>query len=208
MCHHFTGKGNRRYGAYVCQTIQKRGAQACPGSRVAVGKLETAVVEHIQAIGKDPQLVAETVQATQAIVDERGPAIRDELSTLSEQRRRWHDEQQRLVDAIAASDHGPASLLDKLGEIETGLEALDDQATALRNELAALRTTTLDEDQLRQAIAGFMPVWEHLFPQERARILNLLIEQITVDVAREDIGITFRPSGIQTLVAEGREEAA
>jgi hypothetical protein len=60
------------------------------------------------------------------------------------------------------------------------------------------------ETQLRDALASFTPVWEHLFPRERERVLRLLIEQITFDPDTEQADITLRACGITTLAEEAR----
>ena len=202
MGHHFTGKKDRRYHSYVCATIQKRGAKACPGSRVPMGELDAFVVDKIQAIGSDPELVAETVAAAHAALKDRGPAIRAELKALRDQRAKLEDEQQRLVDAIAAGTNGSAPVQGRLDATETALAELDAQAVDLRAQLAALKSATIDEADLRAALEGFTPVWDELFPAERARIAQLLIQEVTVAARTGDISLTFRPAGIRSLAQE------
>ena len=64
---------------------------------------------------------------------------------------------------------------------------------------------TVDEDDLRDALSGFTPVWDQLFPREQERILRLLIEKITYDPERGDVDIDLRPCGIEALAEEARE---
>ena len=45
----------------------------------------------------------------------------------------------------------------------------------------------------------FDPVWDVLYPFERARILRLLIEHIDFNAGTGKLGITFRPTGIAAL---------
>jgi len=65
----FTRKGTRRHPYYVCSTLKKRGADACPGSRVAAHALEELVVEQVRVIGRDPKLVAEVARQLAGPVD-------------------------------------------------------------------------------------------------------------------------------------------
>jgi len=44
-----------------------------------------------------------------------------------------------------------------------------------------------------------------LYPQERARIVQLLIESVEYSGARGTLGLTFRPSGILRLANELEE---
>lgn len=48
------------------------------------------------------------------------------------------------------------------------------------------------------------PIWEHLFPDEQARIVQLLVEQVDVQPDRAEVRI--RAGGLPSLVAELREE--
>ena len=68
------------------------------------------------------------------------------------------------------------------------------------------RVQALDEDESRAALASFDPVWDELFPRERARILALLIERITYRRADGEVSITFRPSGVKSLARPRSED--
>jgi site-specific DNA recombinase len=60
-------------------------------------------------------------------------------------------------------------------------------------------------------LADFDAVWDRLAPREQARMIELLIECVAYDGHAGKIAITFRPTGIKTLVAElaqMQEEAA
>jgi site-specific DNA recombinase len=95
MVAHYTLKGTRRYGAYVCGTQRRRGRAACPGSRAPLGDMETFVVEKIRAIGRDPALVAETVAAA-------GPERTTRLGELRLDLRRAEAENSERVPELRA----------------------------------------------------------------------------------------------------------
>ena len=63
---------------------------------------------------------------------------------------------------------------------------------------------TVDEGGLRDALAGFTPIWDQLFPREQERILRLLIERITYDPDGGDVEVQLRPCGIEALAQEAR----
>ena len=69
----------------------------------------------------------------------------------------------------------------------------------------AIGDGTVDEDALRDALGGFTPIWEQLFPREQERILRLLIERVTYDPDNGDVNIDLRPCGVATLADEARE---
>ncbi len=59
---HSTKDRTKRYRNYVCCAAQKRGRQTCPSQSIPAGEIERIVVEQIKVIGRDPDLVAETVR--------------------------------------------------------------------------------------------------------------------------------------------------
>jgi len=57
-----SGGGSKRYRYYVCQNAQSRGWHNCPSPSVPAPELERFVVEQVKAIGKDTNLLAETLE--------------------------------------------------------------------------------------------------------------------------------------------------
>jgi hypothetical protein len=43
------------------------------------------------------------------------------------------------------------------------------------------------------------PLWNELFPQEKARFLKTLLKQIDYDAAKENLSLTFNEAGIKFL---------
>ncbi len=46
------------------------------------------------------------------------------------------------------------------------------------------------------------PIWDVLFPNEQARIINLLIEKVAYNGEKGMVTINFQPLGIKTLAEE------
>ncbi len=104
------------------------------------------------------------------------------------------------------ADRDPSSA--KLGEVEAEYDTVTRRLEQLRAELAAIDHQAIDEKDLKAALASFEPVWQELFPAERARILHLLIEEVRYDAEAAEVAITFRPGGVRSLAREdGRETA-
>lgn len=173
MTYTFSTKKSRRYCFYTCHRLHTEGADACPGSRVQAGAFETFVCKQIAVIGTDEELLARTADA----VEHRATEQRDVLTA---ELRRGERELQRADGDRAAT--------------------LGARLTDVRAELAALDRAT--EPRLRTALAAFTPVWEHLFPAERERILRLLIERIDFDPDTGTADFELRPAGIETLAKE------
>ncbi len=173
MTHTFSTKKNRRHRYYVCARAHNEGVEACPNSRVAAGEFETFVCKQIAVIGTDEELLARTADALERRATEQRDVLAAEL-------RRGERELQRADGDRAAT--------------------LAARLTDVRAELAALDRAT--EPRLRTALATFTPVWEHLFANERERILRLLIERIDFDPDTGAADIELRPAGIESLAKE------
>lgn len=132
--HTYSSRGSRKNRYYVCQTIQKEGASACPGSRVKAVDLEGFVLDHVREMCRQPEVVDATLEAA-----------KDELH-----RRR---------------------------------KAKDTDAAELK----------IDDEDLRDSLDAFEPLWQQLTPPERCHLLQLLVERVTYDDRTGDVAITFLP---------------
>ena len=202
MTPHYTSKGTRRFGYYVCSTQKRKGTAVCPGTRAPSGELETFVVERIRAIGRDPRLVAEAVAATRAEIDTRRDELAQDVGRLDVDARRLRAEHDRLVDTVAATGGQVPALVERLTAATTDTEATEARVRDARADLAALDARQIDEADLTAALASFTPVWDELFPHERSRILHLLLDAVVYDADTDEVRITFRAGGVRELAGE------
>ncbi len=87
----------------------------------------------------------------------------------------------------------------RLGEVDEALQEAQARAEEARRELASLDARVFDEADLRAALAAFDPVWDQLFPKEKARILHLLIEKVEYRAKDGEVEIAFRPGGVREM---------
>lgn len=59
-----TRKGGKLYRYYVSQAVLKHGAGSCPVGRVPAGEIETAVIDQLRIVFRQPEIVAGTCKAT------------------------------------------------------------------------------------------------------------------------------------------------
>jgi site-specific DNA recombinase len=182
MTHAFSTRGGKRHRYYICTKLNSEGPEACPGARVPAGKFEAFVANQIRAIGTDEELLARTAEAVERRAAERQDQLDAELRRGERDRQRLETDQERGVD-----------VRDQLRTLAARL----DEARAEREALGLVT-----EASLRGALASFTPVWEHLFPNERERILRLLIQQITYDPDTGEADIDLQPAGITVLARE------
>lgn len=77
------------------------------------------------------------------------------------------------------------------------------EARALADEQAA-QCEPFSERDVVDALSSLDPIWDHLFPDEQARVVQLLVKQVDVYPGRAELRI--RADGLDSLVAELRPE--
>jgi site-specific DNA recombinase len=205
MLHTFTTKKTRRHRYYVCSRLHNQGAASCPKARVSAGRFERFVIDQVQVMGQDAGLQGKTAESVAKTAGVSRDQLTSEARRIEQERRRLNDERSRLLSVVPPSTHEAAPLLNEVAELDSRLEVLEQRLAEVRLELEALRDDTADENHLRDALAGFTPIWEQLFPREQERILHLLIEKVTYDPDNKDVDIDLRPCGIDRLAEEARE---
>jgi len=185
-------KGARRYCYYVCQSRLKQGAHACPAGRVAAKEVEQRVVEQLRAIGRDPELTAETVRQARVQLQERRTSLAAERRELAKDLGRRRASMKRLL----GRNSGTGDLAGKLAEVQGKIQASEGRIAAIDRELAATKGQDVDEREVAMAFEAFGPVWEALLTTERARILGHLTEGIAYDGRDGRTVVMLRPGGI------------
>ena len=194
MVHSYTTKGNKRYRYYVCSEAQKRGWDRCPSKSVPAGEMEKYVIEQIRCVGRDPGLVAATLEEARRQAEEGIERLAAERSTVERELKRDTAALRKTTDAARLAD-----LHDRIGTCER-------RFTKIREEIGSLRDGIVGEDEIRSALAQFDDLWAALAPKEQARVLQLLIERVEYDGIEGTVSVTFRPTGVRAL--EGIQQEA
>jgi site-specific DNA recombinase len=72
-------------------------------------------------------------------------------------------------------------------------------------QAALIQDDRITEDHVREQLLTFDTVWSHLFPEEKARMVQLLVHQVHINI--DGISITFKTHGLTGLVADMKYEA-
>jgi site-specific DNA recombinase len=199
MVHTMTVKnGTRRYRYYTCTNAQKRGWHNCPSKSIPAREIESFVVDQIRGIGKDPGLLADTLEETRAQAKARIKDLEVEKRTLERDLGRHNAELRKLAGKVATN--GTAT--DRLADLQDRIRAIEQRATQVREELITLGRELVDEKEVARALAVFDPVWESLAPREQVRVIRLLVQRVDYDGARKTVSVTFHPAGIKMLSRE------
>ena len=89
-----------------------------------------------------------------------------------------------------------------MGKAQELVTALRARAAAVSEEFAATATLDVDRDAVAQALVSFDELWSVLLTQERARVLQLLIERIDYDGASGKLNIRWRLAGLGQFADE------
>jgi len=204
MMHTYTTKNGRRYRYYVCLNAQRRGWHTCPSKSVPAPEIEKFVVDQVRCIGKDSDLLAETLQRTRTEGRRRIKELEAEKRSLQRQLERHNAALRELVGRLATN--GTAT--DRMADLQERIRSAEQRATQVREELIALGRQLVDEREVAQALALFDPVWETLSPREQARVIRLLVQRVDYDGEKETVSVAFHPAGIKTLADEQEDISA
>ncbi len=189
MHFHSTQSKGRRHGAYVCVRVIKGGASVCRGSRAPAGQLEAFVIDRVRAVGADPTLIEGALAAARFEQQARVPELSKALRAHESEVQRLADEQEQLTKAIG---RGVTALGERLAEVDRLGQDAAERARLVREELIGIESRVYDEVALRRALADFDPIWNELFPKERARVLRLLIQRVVFDSRTSELEVQFR----------------
>lgn len=190
MTHAYTGKDNKRYRYYVCTHAQKNGWHTCPSKSVPAHEIESFVVAQIRCVGRDPGVLAETIEQARSQVRKRIDELQSEHGILHRQLER----DQAALQKEASADH-LVDLHDRIGRAERRL-------TELNAELETARSELVTDGEVREALTDFDPVWDALTTNERCDLMKLLVDRVEYDGAASTVSITFHPTGIRALAQQ------
>ena len=197
LTHHYTTRGNKCYGYYVCTRQQKEGADACPGSRVSASELEAFVLDQVRDIGRDPKLLSATLRVDQENREMRVAEAKANAKDSAMRTKQIHRERKNLV-ASTTKESAP-SRMEEVAALEARIAHAVREEDAAKRELRALKLGEIGPDELRDVLVDLEPIWTELYPAERQRVLALLIERVEFNGAAGEVTITFRPGGPRAI---------
>jgi site-specific DNA recombinase len=192
-----TTKAGRKYRYYVCSAAQKAGRATCPSKSVPAGAVEKFVVDRIRCVGRDPDLVRETVAAARRLEEGK-------LAELAAERHGWEREvreaaaEAKVVSArLTGTDSGGA--LARLGELRDRAAQAEGRLAKVRAQADDQLAHRVDPAAVGTALRQFDGVWENLTPREQAKLVGLLVERVEYDGRDRSVAISFHPAGIRAL---------
>ena len=195
-------KGSRVYRYYVCSSAQRLGYKTCPHPSVSTQKMEDQVVDQIRAIGRDNDLQKRMVTAARKI--QKTERVKLEAQRRREEKKlaKVRSEITGLVTAISKGTAQGHSISARLDELEGKAGTLQGRLADLDRQITALDGAVIDKHDLAEALSLFDPIWDVLYPTERARIIQLLIDHVEFHGKATPLDIEFSPAGVRLLANE------
>jgi site-specific DNA recombinase len=195
-----TTKGDRRYRYYTCVGAQKRGWGSCPSKSIPAAEIEAVVLQQIRCIGRDPDLLHQTLAQARQQEDARMVELDAERRVLERDLARWHADMQSLSGQLG--NDGNRSVVSRLADLQERMDMAARRLAGVREQVQEVRRQGIDEEEARRALSSFDPVWASLTPLEQARLVGLLVRQVTYDGTTGKVAITFHPTSVRALADE------
>jgi len=204
MIHTYTKKQNRLYRYYVCVRAHQRGWNQCLTRAVPAQALESAVVDQLRGIVRNPAMLAEVMRQITEQRRQGVAGLEKEKAAIEQEMEKTTREMGELA-AIAGSKGAAAkSATDRLAELHERAENLERRLAELRREIG--ETDDVDANELDQTLRNFDPLWEQMTTWEREKFIRALVEQVRYDGTTGTVTVGFRSSGIRSLCEYGTAE--
>jgi len=182
MFHTYSVKGDYNYRYYVCLDAQKGGYRRCPTRAVNAQAIEEAVINILRKIYEEGKAQEERTKP----IGETKKEIKD----LQEIQYGWSKMREDGENLGSNRDsHNPSII--ELKNLQ-GKILSDGELMEVRDE-----EEILTGEQFREALSLVSSLWDTLFPEEKRRILKLLLREVDFDGRDGTIGLTLKGSRIE-----------
>jgi site-specific DNA recombinase len=202
MGHTYTSRKPKIYRYYVCLNAQKYGWDSCPTKSINAHEIETAVIEHIRAIGSNQAVIAETVAKVREDSQRRLAELESDQRAVQRDLKNLNTKVKKLVSESFALESNQIPATDQLADLHDQIRTMEQRMRVIQKEIATIEKEDVDENELARALTGFSTVWDCLPHREQARIMRLLIERVGLDGQDGKVTVTFRSAGIKALCTE------
>ncbi|MBX3354483.1 MAG: recombinase family protein [Phycisphaeraceae bacterium] len=205
MTHTFTGgRKNRSYRYYRCVKAIKSGSGVCPSGTLPAAEIERVVVDEVRSLATDRALLTRVLADAQSMMAAELEGLTAEHNTLRSEIARHH----RALQELAVNGSASAETTARIADLHERIADAQRRLPPLDARIAEVGHNSISRDEAEAAFADFDELWRNLIPREQARLLKLLISTVDYDAKSASIAVTFRPTGIRSLIARRLEEAA
>lgn len=202
MIRTYTTKNAHRSPHYTCTEAQQRGRGKCEEKPVSEYSIKAMVTGQIRRIGSHPRMVAavlakanENRRGTMADLSLEHQAAHRELASLGT----------KLRELLPDAGCGEQTRAEQMADLHERIHRTEYRSREILRELRSLEGESVDEADLRVALAQFERLWEFLNSRERAQIVRTLIEHIDYSGKTHRVTVGFRSRGVRRM-CRGQED--
>lgn len=184
------------YRYYQCGRASKHGYSACPVRSVPAGEIEGAVIHQLRAVFRSPEMLAQTYRAAQRLGIEDLNRLKDERAGLESRVAALRETAARLME----SGNADSETAEEIRRTNEEFVDLQHRLADINEDIAVLESRMISEREVTDALRKLDPIWDELYPLEQTRIVQLLVEQVTVNT--DGMRIRIRSNGLHSLVSE------
>ena len=144
-------------------------------------------------------MIRETIAAVQRQSKDQMALLAAEQRVLVRDLTKWHERLRKLA--------GKAGSLAATADLQEQISSAEQRLSQIQDQRIKLERGQIGDEEVRQALSAFSPVWETLTPKEQERLIGLVVERIDYDGGSGKIAVTFHETGIKTLAGEQGEAA-
>jgi site-specific DNA recombinase len=196
-----TTSGKRVYRYYQCGRASKEGHASCPVKSVSAGEIEAAVIHQLRAVFSSPEVIAQTFRATQELEANELEHLRSERRELETHLTELKQAAGRLMDSDAVDSQTNDEIRRTNDEFIDTQHSLHD----VNEEMEGMQARLVDEREVAECLRKLDPIWEELYPLEQCRLVQLLIEEVSVST--DGMNIRICSNGIHSLISELKDTA-
>jgi len=203
----FTKKRDRTYRYYLCGHANKNGYDSCPVRSIPAGDIENAVMLQVRRIFQAPEILVEALGAIQKQEREDRKRLAAERAAIEQEIASTRAKASRLIKSQIGENGGNGFVSEELDGMEQQVENLNGKLRIVSEELNMLKRRPTTEAALLTELQTLDHIWDELFPAERARLIRLVVDSLTVNP--DGLVLVLRADGLTSLVAEfGEREAS
>ena len=195
MIHTYAKKGNRAYRYYVCVKAHQRGWAQCETRCVSAPALESAVLEQLRGVGRNPTVLRNVLQQIDGHRQRDAAAATREKSDIERELQKIAEE----MGSVALMTTRDEFAIARLADLEDRAGRLSSRLAEIRQQVAAIEGEGAAPMDVEAAIHAFDPLWEQLSTWEQERFIRALVNQIRYDGKTGTVTLGFRSSGIKEL---------
>ena len=171
---------DHKHRVYWCKNHSSTCGCACPGARSKIAWADAAVVGVIKILAEDDRIVADAEAVIEAELAQNFGKLKQEKAKIE---RDLREDTERLTDMLERLASGQIESFAYKAFEERVKDRLKERTKRLKEIDAALANIDANHQRIKevkQTLHDFNSVWEHLTIDEQRKIVDLLIEELTL----------------------------